>query len=154
MRVGLAWSDNAADAPDRNRAMPLALLEPLLRRDDIIFHVIQRNVSETDRASMSEYPNLFDHSVGLGDFAQSAGLIALMDLVISVDAPVVHLAGALGVPAWVMLAHGAEWRWMRDRDDSPWYPSLRLFRQPQRGDWRSVLDHIGRNLDQWSVRRS
>jgi len=76
-----------------------------------------------------------------------------MDLIVTVDTAVAHLAGALNIPAWVMLAHSADWRWMQDRDDSPWYPSLRLFRQKRRGDWHGVIEQVSANLDQWAIRR-
>jgi len=101
----------------------------LLKRTDITCHVIQRDIRDADRTAMLNFPNLADHSAELTDFAQTAALVASMDMIISVDTAVVHLAGALNMSTWVMLAHSADWRWMRDRDDSPWYPSLRLFRQ-------------------------
>jgi len=153
MRVGLAWSGSAQHAADRNRSASLEVLAPLLNRSDIDCHVIQRDVREADRQAMTKFPYLRDHSAGLTDFSQTAALVASMDLVIAVDTAVAHLAGILNVPTWVMLAHSADWRWMRDRDDSPWYPSLRLFRQKQRGDWASVIEQVCANLDQWAVRR-
>ena len=154
MRVGLAWSGNVQHAADRGRSMALALLAPLLCRTDIECHVIQREIRETDREALRDYPALTNHSAALTDFAQTAALVASMDLVIAVDTAVLHLAGAMNVPAWAMLAHSADWRWMRDRDDSPWYPSLRLFRQKQRGDWSPVIEKIGANLDQWAISRA
>jgi ADP-heptose:LPS heptosyltransferase len=102
---------------------------------------------------MKRFPLLIDHSATLTDFTRTAALVAQMDLVVSVDTAVLHLAGALNMPAWALLAHAADWRWMRDRDDSPWYPSMRLFRQKHRGDWATVLEQIGKNLDQWAIRR-
>ena len=153
MRVGLAWSGNALHAADRGRSMALAVVTPLLNRTDIAWHAIQRDIRDTDRLAMPGFPGLMDHSAALTDFSQTAALIASMDLVISVDTAVLHLAGALNVPAWAMLAHSADWRWMRNRDDSPWYPSLRLFRQKQHGDWSPVIEQIGENLDQWAIGR-
>jgi tetratricopeptide (TPR) repeat protein len=153
MRVGLAWSGSVKHADDRNRSVSLALLAPLLHRTDIACHVIQPGIGDADRRTMAEFPGLTDHGAALTDFAQTAALLASMDLVITVDTAVAHLAGALNVPAWVMLAHSADWRWMRDRDDSPWYPSVRLFRQQRRGDWHTVIGQIGKNLDQWAIRR-
>jgi tetratricopeptide (TPR) repeat protein len=153
MRIGLAWSGSTQHADDRNRSIPLGLLAPLLRRTDIACHVIQRDISAADRQTMIDFPALADHSAALTDFAQTAALIASMDMIIAVDTSVTHLAGALNMSTWVMLAHSADWRWMRDRDDSPWYPSLRLFRQKQRGDWHTVIDQVCANLDQWAIRR-
>jgi tetratricopeptide (TPR) repeat protein len=153
MRVGLAWSGSVQHAADRNRSIPLALLTPLLTRTDVACHVIQREIHDADRQAMIDFPALADHSVSLTDFAQTAALVASMDMIISVDTAVTHLAGALNMSTWVMLAHSADWRWMRDRDDSPWYPSLRLFRQKQRGDWHTVIEQVTDNLDQWAIRR-
>jgi hypothetical protein len=153
MRVGLAWSGNARHAADRGRSTALALLAPLLNRMDIECHVIQRDVRDTDRQAMRDHPQLTDHSAALTDFARTAALVASMDLVIAVDTAVLHLAGALNVQAWAMLAHSADWRRMRDRDDSPWYPSLRLFRQKQRGDWPPVIEQIGATLDHCAISR-
>jgi Flp pilus assembly protein TadD len=153
VRVGLAWSGNTLHAADRGRSVALALLEPLLNRTDIECHAIQRDIRETDRVLLADFPNLTDHSTRLTDFNQTAALVGCMDLVISVDTAVLHLAGAMNVPALAMLAHNADWRWMRDCDDSPWYPSLRLFRQKQHGDWSSVIEQIGANLDQWAIDR-
>lgn len=152
MRVGLAWSGSTAHANDASRSMPLRLLEPLLSRTDIECHVVQRDIHDGD--DIAAWPNLIDHSADLTDFARTAGLLANMDIIITVDTVIAHLAGALNIPAWVMLAHAADWRWMRERDDSPWYPSLRLFRQKSRGNWTSVLEAVGSNLDQWAIRRS
>jgi ADP-heptose:LPS heptosyltransferase len=88
-----------------------------------------------------------DHSAALADFADTAALLSLMDLVISVDTAVAHLAGALARPTWLLLPFSAEWRWLTQRTDSPWYPTLRLFRQPSPGDWDAVLAAVTRALD-------
>jgi ADP-heptose:LPS heptosyltransferase len=86
--------------------------------------------------------DMIDPSSELHDFADTAALIANLDLVISVDTAVVHLAGAMGKPVWTMLAFVPDWRWLLDRDDSPWYPTMRLFRQSRRGDWAEVVDRV------------
>jgi ADP-heptose:LPS heptosyltransferase len=88
-----------------------------------------------------------DNSAALADFADTAALLSLMDLVISVDTSVAHLAGALARPTWVLLPFSAEWRWLIERADSPWYPTMRLFRQPAPGDWDAVLAAVMRALD-------
>jgi tetratricopeptide (TPR) repeat protein len=151
MRVGLAWQTT----PDRSSgALHLAMLTPLLARPDIEWHAIQRITADDDRAALAGIEGLAHHTLALTDYTQAAGLIAEMDLVISADSPEAHLAGALGVPAWVMLAHHANWTWLRDRDDSPWYPGMRLFRQAHPGDWHSVLEQVAHNLDAWSVQQS
>ena len=80
------------------------------------------------------------------DFADTAALMSLLDLVVTIDTSVAHLAGALGKPVWIMLQHSADWRWLLDRNDSPWYPTARLFRQQQRGDWEGVVADVARAL--------
>lgn len=151
MRVGIAWHGIAA-VPSSSVA--LAALAPLLRRDDVECHAVQRLLTAEDRAALAEFGGLADHSLALTDVTQTAGLIAETDLVIAVDGLEAHLAGALGVPAWVMLARYPHWRWLRDREDSPWYPSMRLFRQPHPGDWHAVVEQVVHNLDAWAVQRS
>lgn len=92
------------------------------------------------------HPALIDHSAALVDFSDTAALITLLDLVITIDTSVAHLAGALGKPAWILLHYNADWRWLLDRDDSPWYPTARLFRQHIPGDWDSVVSDVMRAL--------
>jgi tetratricopeptide (TPR) repeat protein len=147
-RVGLAWSGNPQHPYDRLRSIGLDRLEPLLARRDCVFHVVQPGVSEADRSRLSAL-NVRDHSVALTDFAETAALMDCLDLVITVDSAQAHLAGALGRPTWLLLAWHADWRWMCDRQDSPWYPTMRLFRQPAAGDWESVMAAVGTALDIW-----
>jgi tetratricopeptide (TPR) repeat protein len=146
-RIGVAWAGNAEYANDRNRSMPLGRLEPLLARTDCELHVVQTPIRPTDRAALDLRPMVTDHSTELADFADTAALLSLMDLVISVDTAVAHLAGALARPTWLLLPLSAEWRWLTQRNDSPWYPTLRLFRQPAPGDWDGVLAAVTRALD-------
>jgi hypothetical protein len=152
MRVGIAWSGSTTHDADASRSMPLATLAPLLNRPDIECHVLQHDIRSTD--DLAAFPDLIDHHETLKNFGIIAGLLANMDLVITVDTVIAHLAGALNIPAWVMLAHSPDWRWLRGREDSPWYPSLRLFRQKSRGNWASVLDAVAANLNAWAIRRS
>ncbi|MBK3665451.1 hypothetical protein JJE66_30010 [Bradyrhizobium diazoefficiens] len=100
-----------------------------------------------DRAFLAERPDIVDLTERLTDFSDTAALVCRLDLVISVDTSVVHLAGALGAPVWTMLPFSPDWRWLLNRDDSPWYSSMRLFRQPKRGDWASVVDRVRRELE-------
>ncbi len=153
MRVGLAWSGRATHASDLTRSVPLSLLTPLLTRGDIDVHVVQPEIRPDDRAVLNALPNVADHSSQLTDFAETAALMTQMDLIVSVDTAAAHLAGALGRPSWLLLAYSADWRWMRERGDTPWYPSTRLFRQTKRDDWQSVLDTLTRQLDQWTQRQ-
>jgi tetratricopeptide (TPR) repeat protein len=151
MRIGIAWAGNPSHANDRNRSMPLGLLEGLLSRHDIDFHMLQIDVREADRATLARLPRLHNHIAVLCDMADTAALISLLDLVITVDTAVAHLGGALAVPTWVMLPWAADWRWMLDRSDTSWYPTMRLFRQAQMGDWRGVLAAVSQALDRWSL---
>ena len=145
-RVGIAWSGQPAHINDRRRSIPLAALAPLLSRPDIDFYVLQNQVRDGDREAMEKTPGLTYLGDELADFADTAALASLMDLVISVDTSIAHLAGALARPLWVLLPFSPDWRWMLDRDDSPWYPTARLYRQPAIGDWDAVIARVAAAL--------
>ena len=106
----------------------------------------KRKFPRRTRIGSLAHPLVTDHSAALEDFADTAALIAHMDLVISIDTSVAHLAGALGKPVWIMLPFSPDWRWLRDREDSPWYPTARLFRQTRRGDWDDVVRRVAEAL--------
>jgi hypothetical protein len=146
LRVGLVWAGNAAHRNDRDRSMALRTLAPLLDCG-AQFVSLQKDVREHDRAFLGERPDIVDLTADLTDFSDTAALVSCLDLVISVDTSLVHLAGALGVPVWTMLPFNPDWRWLLERDDSPWYRSMRLFRQPGRGDWASVVERVRRELE-------
>src|SRR5204863_2090203 len=99
-----------------------------------------------DLAVLGQHDSVIEFSNGLRDFSDTAVLVELMDLVITVDTAVAHLAGAMGKPVWVLLPHNPDWRWLLDRDDSPWYPSVRLFRQSRPGDWEGVFGRLAAAL--------
>ncbi len=141
--VGLAWSGNPEHENDRNRSMTLATLAPLLELQHIDFYILQKGLSDLDQAAIANHPNLYN---GGFDFTETAALMNNLDLVISVDTSIAHLAGALGLPAWVLLAIPCDWRWLHERMDSPWYPTMQLFRQVQAGDWSPVLSAIRQQL--------
>ena len=109
---------------------------------DVQFVSLQKDVRDQDRAFLGEHSDIVDLSDHLTDFSDTAALMSCLDLVISVDTSVVHLAGALGAPVWTLLPFNPDWRWLLNRDDSPWYSSMKLFRQPKRGDWASVVDNV------------
>jgi hypothetical protein len=146
-RIGMAWSGSLTHHNDRNRSIPLSRLEILLGRSDCELHVAQQQIRPADRTVLDGLPHVIDHSAALADFADTAALLSLMDLVISVDTSVAHVAGALARPTWLLLPFSAEWRWLIGRTDSPWYPTMRLFRQPAPGDWDGVLTAVMRALD-------
>ena len=108
--------------------------------------VTQRDVREADRAVIEVTPGLRATGVALQDFADTAALLSHLDLLITVDTSVAHLAGALGLPVWLMLRFSPDYRWLLGRIDSPWYPTMRLYRQPSPGDWDTVIDAVGRDL--------
>ena len=144
-RIGLAWSGNRAHRNDRKRSVPLGELKPLLSADaDWI--CLQTEFRDGDAATMRELDVFAPHAEELTDFADTAAIVSQLDLVISVDTSVAHLAGALGKPTWVLLPFMPDFRWLIGRDDSPWYDSLRLFRQPAIGDWRSVIIRVQHEL--------
>jgi hypothetical protein len=110
------------------------------------FYSIQRELRAGDREILSSHPHVVHLGDTIADFDDTAAIISLLDLVISSDTSVVHLAGAMGKPLWILLQYVADWRWLLDRRDSPWYPTARLFRQPEMGDWESVVARVGREL--------
>ncbi len=145
-RVGIAWAGSAEHPEDALRSIPLADFLPPLRRAAVELHVVQTDISPADRHILAAAPEVAVHRAQLTDFAATAALLACLDLVITVDTSVAHLAGALGVPTWLLLQFSPDFRWMRDRADSPWYPTLTLFRQPALHDWGGVLARVSTSL--------
>lgn len=139
-RIGLAWSGSPTHAKDRARSITLATLT-LLTVFPYDFHSLQKDVRATDAAALAQLP-IAHHGDELHHFADTAALIAAMDLVITVDTSVAHLAGAMGKPTWLLLPQVPDWRWMLERSDTPWYPTMRLFRQPLHADWASVMAQV------------
>ena len=141
LKVGLAWSGNPTHANDHNRSISLNAFRGLTVQGCRFFS-LQPQLREADRELLAGWRGMTDLGRTLRDFADTAALIEALDLVITVDTSVAHLAGALGKPVWILLAHVPDWRWMLKRMDSPWYPSARLFRQPVAGDWEPVLAEV------------
>jgi hypothetical protein len=146
-RIGLMWAGNLAH-PNRRRWIALRHLLPLTQMRDFHFVALQRELPEGDAQLLesAQVPTFLGESQA--DLADTAALIAGLDLVVTVDTAVAHLAGALGKPVWVLLPFSADWRWLRHRDDSPWYPTARLFRQPALGDWAGAVTQVGAALRQ------
>jgi tetratricopeptide (TPR) repeat protein len=144
-RIGLTWAGNPGLQKDIRRSMPLDLFLPLMD-SGAEWYSLQKDVRDADRATLKSNPTILDHTPSLADFADTAALIAELDLVISVDTVVAHLAGALGKPVWVLLPFHPDFRWLRDRTDCPWYPTAKLFRQAKDGDWAGVIDAVSREL--------
>jgi len=148
-RIGLVWSGGTAFKNDRNRSIPLSQFSKL-PTPQAQFASLQKELREADRAELERHPEIAHYGDELFDFAETAALIANLDLVVAVDTAVAHLAAALGKPVWLLLPFCPDWRWLLDRDDSPWYPTVRLFRQDTPGDWDGVIarvaDALGNSL--------
>ncbi len=142
LKMGIAWAGNPDHKNDRNRSVDLGLFAPLLGIEGCVFHSLQVGPGEGDIERLGLGGRIVDTGRKLSDFAVTARAIEQMDLVISVDTAVVHLAGALARPVWTLLPFVPDWRWLLDRGDSPWYPTMRLFRQPAPGDWQSVFREV------------
>ncbi|MEA2777314.1 MAG: hypothetical protein QOF90_2720 [Acetobacteraceae bacterium] len=147
-RIGLAWAGRPTHPNDHRRSMPLSRLEPLAGAGTAAFVSLQKPMPARDLAALPRFSGMIDLSEDLTDFGETAALMENLDLIVTVDTAMGHLAGALGKPAWILIPKAADWRWMLDRDDSPWYPSVRLFRQQRPGDWDDVLDKLRAALGQ------
>ncbi|HYO07793.1 MAG TPA: tetratricopeptide repeat protein [Tepidisphaeraceae bacterium] len=145
LKVGLAWSGSHTHSRDMERSIPLARLAPLLKVAGTNFFSLQKDPRPADAAVVPTLP-LIDLTTHLRDFADTAALVANLDLVICVDTAVAHLAGAMGKPTWLLLPRNPDFRWLLGRDDTPWYPTLRLFRQPALRDWDSVIERVAGEL--------
>jgi Flp pilus assembly protein TadD len=145
LRVGLIWGATPRSFEDSDRSIPLSFFEPVLGMRGIHFFSLQMGPSagqlETSRAPVT------DLSPAISDFADTAALVSQLHLVITVDTSVAHLAGALAKPTWILLPFAADWRWLIDREDSPWYPTARLFRQAQPRDWQAVIAQVRGELE-------
>jgi tetratricopeptide (TPR) repeat protein len=144
-RIGLTWSGGKSRKLYDNRSIPLHLLAPL-GHFNYEYHCLQKEFKNEDIAVLKQLGHITSHADSLNDFSDTAALMSEMDLIISIDTSVAHLAGALGKPLWVLLHYASDWRWMLARKDSPWYPSARLFRQSFRNDWAGVIAEVNTEL--------
>jgi tetratricopeptide (TPR) repeat protein len=145
-KIGLCWSGSPTHQEDRTRSLSPEDLAPLGQISDAWFCSLQKASDAQPAVRLPKKIPMTDWTAELADFADTAALIANLDLVISCDTAVAHLAGALGKPVWVLLPRVPDWRWLLDRDDSPWYPTMRLFRQDKSGDWQSPVERMVRAL--------
>jgi tetratricopeptide (TPR) repeat protein len=153
VKVGLGWAGNPRNRTDRSRSINLARLAPLGQVPGVRFFSLQKGAAAAEAKTPPHGMELVDWTEDLKDFADTAALIAKLDLVIAVDTAVAHLAGAMGRPVWTLLPFVPDWRWLLEREDSPWYPSMRLFRQPSVGDWDSVIARVAEALSLWIENR-
>jgi ADP-heptose:LPS heptosyltransferase len=149
-RVGIAWSGSEHHKHDRARSIAFALMRELLNEPGIDFFSLQRDVRRDDADLLAASPNIIHLGHRFDDFADTAAAVEQIDLVISVDTAVAHLAGAMGKPAWVLLPYWPDFRWLQEREDSPWYPTIRLFRQSRIADWRTSIGRMRTELRHWT----
>lgn len=152
-RVGLVWRGNARNPLDQERSCPLAMLSPLAALPGVQLFSLQVGSGSDEASSLAADMTLIDHTGRLTDLSETAAFIDNLDLVIGVDTAVSHLAGAMGKPVWIMLSAAADWRWIPGRTDSPWYPTVRLFRQERRGAWAPVISQVKEALEQVLAQR-
>jgi hypothetical protein len=142
LRVGLAWAGNPRYKADLQRSMSLDTLLPLLRAPAVTWISLQKGPAAAQLAGLPDDIFIADGSSEDRDLAETAALVATLDLVITTDTCIAHLAGAMGKPVWILLPHLGDWRWMQDLETTPWYPTARLYRQTVPGDWPSLLDSL------------
>jgi tetratricopeptide (TPR) repeat protein len=146
-KIGLVWAGRPTHRKDRARSIPLAAFAPLAAVKDVQFFALQKGPAESEARTPPAGMQLVSLGPELTDFLDTAAVIEQLDLLISVDTAVVHLAGAMNKPVWTLLADVNDFRWLRGRDDSPWYPSMRLWRQTAGGDWSTVIDRLATELN-------
>jgi tetratricopeptide (TPR) repeat protein len=147
LKVGVAWAGNPGHENDSARSLRLEELALLFQIPGITFFNLQMPVPPHDEVFLRSGNKLMDAGLERNDFRRTAAAIAQMDLLISADTAVAHLAGALGKPVWTFLQHSPDWRWLLNRGDTPWHPTMRLFRQPKRGDWQSPVRRVADELN-------
>jgi len=145
-RIGLVWAGNPEHLNDANRSMAFGLLHPLINETRYVFVSLQKGAGEAELDRTPPARAVLDLAPELADMADTAAAIAELDLVISVDTGVAHLAGTLNKPVWLMLPFASEWRWLRETESTPWYPSMRIFRQRRRGDWPELVARMRAEL--------
>jgi tetratricopeptide (TPR) repeat protein len=156
VRIGVVWSGGKSHANNENRSIALERLFPMISAD-VDWFCLQSELAAKDVGLLRQLGHFNYFGDEVKDFADTAALIDLMDLVVTVDTSVAHLAGAMGKPVWILLPYNSDWRWLLDRDDSPWYPSARLYRQQQLGKWEPVINQINEDLraaNPWGPRRA
>ena len=149
-RIGLVWAGSPNNKIDRRRTIPAELLAPLIASVDADFVSLQVGARAEEISTLPVDRVIFACNGQLGDFADTAAVIAQLDLVLGVDTAVMHLAGALGKPVWMLLPFMPDYRWLLSRDDTPWYLSMRLFRQAKAGDWITLIANVSAELKHWA----
>lgn len=150
-KVGIVWAGSPTHRNDQRRSCPIREFLPLLQMPEIAFYSLQKGERSRELESLPSGVKVYDLESQLHDFGGTALLIEQLDLVISVDTSVVHLAGALGKPVWTLISYVPDWRWGLEGETTPWYPNLRLFRQNREGDWGEVIAHVSEALAEWQT---
>jgi tetratricopeptide (TPR) repeat protein len=146
MKVGVVWAGNPGFRQNRYRNIPLERFSTLAQIPGVTLYSIQKGEEAKETKNPPGNMNIIDYTEDIRDFSDTASLIENLDLVISIDSAVAHLAGALGKLTWTLLPFSPEWRWLLNREDSPWYPTMRLFRQPSLGNWEPVIEYVKKEL--------
>ena len=149
-RVGLVWAGNPAHQHDKSRSIELSRLRPLADIRDVAFVAMQLGAAQAQAGKFFGRAPIVNIAPEIRGFGDTMAILEWLDLLIGVDTSVIHLAGAMGRPAWLLLPWLSDWRWLTSRDTSPWYPTLRLFRQPAPGRWDSVIVHVSQAMACWS----
>jgi tetratricopeptide (TPR) repeat protein len=153
-RIGLVWAGNPAHQHDQTRSIDLARLQALANVREVAFVAMQLGRAQAQAGAFFGRAPIVNIGPEIGSFDDTMAILEALDLLISVDTSVVHLAGAMGRPVWVLLAHCADWRWLTGRESSPWYPALRLFRQSTPGGWEAIVDQVADALGREAARQA
>jgi hypothetical protein len=148
LKVGLVWAGSTTHHQDAFRSIPLAGFAPVLQVPGVAFYSLQKPVPDRDADYLKSQSGVIESNWELPDFLATASVITELDLVITVDTAVAHMAGALGKPVWVLIQHSADWRWFLDDVTTPWYPTMQLFRQGTRGQWGPPIARVAQALRQ------
>ena len=151
LKVGLAWAGNPSHHQDATRSVRLEELDPILRAPGVSFYSLQKSVPVRDEPYLRSNAGLIHSGLTFTDYLETASVVAQLDLVITVDTSIAHLAGALGKPVWTLIQHSPDWRWLLDRADTPWYPTMQLYRQAERNHWEFPVRRVASALQRLSV---
>jgi hypothetical protein len=147
LRIGIYWAAMPGQALDRQRSVPFMQFMALGGDPEVLFFSLQGGTHQKDIQTHGASGLVHDVGRGIFDFAEAASALEQLDLLITIDAPIAHLGAGMGMPTWLLLPTVPDWRWQQGRGDSPWYPSLRIFRQTTQGDWGPVFERVAAELE-------
>ncbi|MCK5640178.1 MAG: hypothetical protein KAJ19_05255, partial [Gammaproteobacteria bacterium] len=146
LNIGICWSGNPEHRNDKNRSIPLRTFKPLTKLPNTRLYSLQKGVAAADISGAANKMDIVDFSKFIEDFTDTARIIQNLDLIITVDTAVAHLAGAMGKPVWVLLPYAPDWRWGLENKNTPWYPSMQLYRQHTVTEWTDIVEEISEDL--------